>query len=65
MEEVCKVGHKNLQKNFWGWRTFLSADTSILKVQTDNFMSLFWTFAGVPNCMLDLFLCQESGKILK
>ena len=26
MEEVCKVGHKNLRKSVWGWRTFLGAE---------------------------------------
>ena len=49
-----KVSHKKLRKNFWGWRTFVGTEVLLrqsVKVQLDNFMTLtlFWTFAGVPN----------------
>ena len=59
MEEACEVGPKKLPKNFRGWKTLLrhemflviSRFRKVLVMSTpkpDNFMKLFWTFAGVP-----------------
>ena len=51
MEEVCKVGPKKTAKKFSGLTSFLGTEIqSSLKVKPDNFMWLFWIFAGMPNC---------------
>ena len=60
MEEVCKVGHKKLQKNIRGWRTFLKHEMffinsrcrslATVRLKSDNFMQIFGIFIGVPIC---------------
>ena len=62
MEEVCKLGHKNLRKFFRGSRTFPGRNlvTSSLKVKPDNFMGNYFEYLLVCLIVLDFFYCARN-----